>query len=292
MSLREPTNDSSVLEGRIARLEEQLLELRALLARAYEDTPGRAAALLAARRDPAYAEAFSPDPLVTVRIGVFRPGEVLFERALASVRRQSYENWEAVLVCDGRDETTAAQIEQLGDERLRCVQRPRNGPYPDSPEHRWMVAGSHPFNEGHALARGRWIAPIDQDDEWGDRHLEELLDCALRTRAELVYGVGRVVIEEHGETYFGVWPPALGDFGFQAAIYHSGLSGFLYDANSHLFDEPADWNLARRMLEAGVRFEFLDKVVTTYYVPRDDPGLDWWRERMRIRSSFAADQAR
>jgi len=34
--------------------------------------------------------------------------------------------------------------------------------------------------------------------------------------------------------------------------------------------EPADWNLARRLVEAGVRFPFLNRVVTTvHYVPRN-----------------------
>jgi hypothetical protein len=150
------------------------------------------------------------------------------------------------------------------------------------------VAGSHPFNEGFALARGAWIAPIDQDDEWTEDHLEVLVDTALRTRAEVVYGIGEAIVADLGETYFGAWPPRLGDFGFQTAVHHACLTSFLYDVNAHLIDEPADWNLARRMLEAGVRFDFIEKIVTTYYVNADARGIDWWRERLRSRGRFSS----
>jgi glycosyltransferase involved in cell wall biosynthesis len=238
------------------------------------------------RRDPRYEEAYRVGPLVTVRIGTCRRAALLIERAISSVQRQDYANWEAIVVCDGPDPETAERIANLGDARIRCVQRPRNGPYPADEWARWNVIGTHPFNEGHALARGTWIAPLDDDDEWTDDHLSVLVGTALRTRAEVVYGVGQTFVAGTGETYFGAWPPVLGDFGFGVAVYHALLSSFLYDANAHLFGEPADWNLARRMLEAGVRFEFVEQIVYRYYVTEQAPGLDWWRERVKTRGPF------
>lgn len=282
-----PTDD---LAARLAGVEAELTRLRELVARAYEATPRAAAEVLRARRDPGYADAYGPEPLVSVRIGAYRGGDVLFERALASVRAQTHANLEAIVVCDGPDEETAGRIAALGDERIRCLQRPRNGPYPESGEARWKVAGVHPFNLGVAHARGAWIAPIDQDDEWEPDHLATLLAAASRSRAEVVYGVSRVRLGGGGETWFGSWPPALGDFGFQAAIYHAGLAPLLYDVNSHLLGEPADWNLARRMLEAGVGFEFEQRIVTTYYVDADDPTLGWWQDRERERGAFSPER--
>jgi glycosyltransferase involved in cell wall biosynthesis len=60
------------------------------------------------------------------------------------------------------------------------------------------VAGTHPFNEAVSHARGTWIAPIDHDDEWEPDHLEVLVGAALRSRAELVYGVCRAQIANIG----------------------------------------------------------------------------------------------
>lgn len=279
------------LAQRIDALEATVSRLRQLLIRAYENTPQATAAVLDARRASSYEMAYSGDPLVSVRIGTYRGGDLLFERALRSVRRQSYPNWEAVVVCDGPDAATATRIAALGEPRIRCVQRPRNGPYPEGEPARWYVAGAHPFNEAVALARGAWIAPIDDDDEWTDDHLDVLLTTALRTRAEVVYGVARAIVD-NSETYFGTWPPTQGDFGFQTAIYHAGFARLLYDINSHLVDEVADWQLARRMLEAGLRFDFVEKVVTTYHVKPEAPGADWWRARVRERGAFARRGAR
>jgi glycosyltransferase involved in cell wall biosynthesis len=276
----------SELSARVSRIEAEIASLRELLARAYEETPRQAAALLDARRSPEYDSAYAGEPLVTVRIGTRGGSDVLFDRALRSVSEQIYANWEAVIVCDGRADETAGRIAALGDRRIRCVQRPRNGPYPSHEPARWQVAGSHPFNDAVALARGAWIAPIDDDDEWSADHLEVLVGAALSTRAELVYGVARVIVAGEGETYFGAWPPASGDFGFQAAIYHSALKTFLYDANAHMVDEASDWNLARRMIEAGVKFEFVEQAVTTYYVEAGKAGIDWWRDRLQNRGAF------
>lgn len=278
---------SHELLSRLQAVEAQLDELRELLARAYEETPRRAAELMRARRHADYAEAYAERPLVSVRIGVYRPGPLLFERALPSVLAQTYGDWELILVSDGRDEETMLRVAELGDERVRFVQRPRNGPYPDEPAKRWRVAGVHPFNQGVAEARGAWIAPLDQDDEWLPEHLEVLLRAARRTGAEVVYGAARVMLEDGAETWFGSWPPALGEFGFQAAIYHAHLAEFCYDVNAHLLDEPADWNLARRMLEAGVNFEFVEQIVSSYWpTPGQEPEWGYWQERHRRAGSF------
>jgi len=276
------------LSHRLAVVEGELGRIRKLLARTYEDTPRATASMLSARRDPSYRAAYAAEPLVSVRIGAFRGGDLLFERALRSVREQTYSHLEVIVVCDGRDAETAGRIEAIGDDRLKVVQRPRNGPYPDDPEARWQVAGVHPFNQAMALAKGAWIAPIDQDDEWSKGHLGALLAVAQETEAEVVYGVGRAVLDDGSETYFGAWPPVQGDFAWQTAIYHAALAPFIYDVNSFLLGEPADWNLARRMLEAGARFEFVDEVVTNYFVNQGEPAFDWWKARERERGAFGA----
>lgn len=278
-------SDRNVSE-RLAAIERQLDALRQLVTRAYEGTPAQAAQLHTRRREPAWERAYDDGPLVSVRIGTYRRGDLLFDRALRSVRAQTHAHWEAIVVCDGPEPDTAARIAALGDERIRCVQRPRNGPYPPDGIARWQAAGAHPFNEGAGLARGAWIAPLDDDDEWTDDHLEVLLAQARRTRAEVVYGQMRAVVAGEGETWFGTWPPQLGDFGFQAAIYHAGLGDWLYDVNSHLSGEPGDWNLARRMLEAGVRFDHVERCVGTYHVAAGTRGVEFWRARIAERGAL------
>lgn len=274
----------SGIERRLAQLERTLAHIQQASLRSGEYPSLMAAELQALRRTESYAAAYLETPLVTVRIGVFRPGDLLFDRALRTVREQTYPRWEAIVVTDGPDPLVAERIAALGDSRISCVQRPRQGPYPADPVTRWRVAGTHPFNEAISHATGTWIAPIDQDDEWDLDHLEVLVAAALRTRAELVYGQCRAEVAGVGQSLFGKWPPIEGDFGFQGTIYHAGLAEFmLYDVTSHLTGEVADWNLARRMLDAGVRFEFVERPVTTYHVAASSLHFEAWRTRVAER---------
>jgi glycosyltransferase involved in cell wall biosynthesis len=275
------------LAGRVDGLERRLDALTRLVARTYERMEGWPERLEALRATSEYLAAFEGDPLVTVRIGTYLGADSVVSRALASVRRQTYPHWEAIVVGDATPDDTGERIAALGDDRIRYVNRPFNGPYPERPEERWLVAGTHPFNEAAAMAAGAWIAPLDQDDEWTDDHLEQLLRAAQQQRVEVAYGVMRVVIEGADETtWFGAFPPRLTDFGFQAAIYHAGLRDFRYDTAAALVGEPGDWNLARRMMDAGVRFGFLGRVVGTYHVEAGARAAGWWSDRARERGAW------
>jgi len=232
------------------------------------------------RRLRSYEEAYVGTPLVSVCIATYQRARILCERTLPTVLRQTYTNWEAVIVGDACLDDTAARIAALGDPRLHFYNRPLNGPYPEDPRRRWLVAGTYPANEALARVRGCWIALMNDDDEWTDDHLAVLLAEAQRTHSELVYGRMRVQIHGTGqESSFGDWPPQLGEFGFQAAMYHGDLRGFQFDVDAHELDEPGDWNLARRMLATGVRAAFLPRVVGTYHLAANHSGQEWWSKR-------------
>ena len=256
---------------RVRNIEADLHNTQALVARTYERTFAWDRLLAEVRRSPDYEEAFRPEPLISVRVATFNLSEILCERTLASLRRQSYERWEAHVVGDHCTDDTDVRVRKLNDPRITFTNLPWRGPYPDDAKARWYVAGAAPANAGLAAARGAWIAPLDHDDEWDDDHLECLLEAAQRNRAELAYGRLRVVDATTGDfiSEMGTWPPVRGEFGFLGAIHHAGLRRFQYDPNCRFADEPGDWNLARRLWEAGVRFHYVDRAVaTSYFTPR------------------------
>jgi glycosyltransferase involved in cell wall biosynthesis len=190
----------------------------------------------------------------------------LIERALASVRRQTYSNWEAVVVGDGCTDDTPDRVAALGDPRIRFRNLPVHGSYPEDAKQRWMIAGVPAMSAGLRMARGSWIAPLDDDDEWDDDHIEVLLDAARAAEAEFVYARARCRLEgEVIDKNFGAWPPTQGQIGLITSIYNGALSGFEHDMASRFMNEVNDWNLVRRMWEAGVRFHFLDREVATYH---------------------------
>jgi glycosyltransferase involved in cell wall biosynthesis len=81
-----------------------------------------------------------------------RPDLVI--RAVQSALSQTYSNVEVIVVVDGPDLATTAVLESLGEPRLRVISMPVN------------VGGSEARNIGVRAARGRWIAMLDDDDQW------------------------------------------------------------------------------------------------------------------------------
>ena len=78
--------------------------------------------------------------------------------AVDSVLRQSYENWELLLVLDGCTDGTDAVLEEFcadrKDERIRLIRQPENR------------GAAQARNRGLTEASGRYIAYLDADDLW------------------------------------------------------------------------------------------------------------------------------
>jgi glycosyltransferase involved in cell wall biosynthesis len=254
-----------------AELRTRLRRTQALTARVYEQLHAWPELLADARERAGYELAYSePQPLISIPIPTYHSPETLCERTLASVRAQTYGNWEAIVVGDHCTDDTEARVRALGDSRIRFVNLPVREVEPADPWEEWAVRGSVPRSTGIELAAGRWIAPLSHDDAWDSDHLATLLEATRSGRAELVYSQMRVVDAQAPDRAAfrrcGAWPPRLGDFAFQASMFHGELRFLRYDRACALASEPNDWNLARRAWEAGVRFEFVDRETATLYV--------------------------
>lgn len=255
------------LYGRFLRLERMLLAL-------FEAEAHHRELLWQLRASDAYEAAYAEDePLISIPIPTYDNFRRLGDRALPSVLAQSYQNFEVVVVGDDAPPETAEVVASFGDPRLRFHNLPYRGPYPEDRTARWHVAGVPPWNTAVRMARGRWIAPLNDDDAFTPDHLELLLRAAREQRHEVVYGR----IAQRGpagdtEVLEGRFPPEWSHFNWQSAIYHAGLRFFELELAHALFDMPADWALCRRMLRAGVRFGMVDDVVVEWF-----PSEDWGR---------------
>jgi hypothetical protein len=264
----------------VAELRDAVAELQALqtnlfrVSRAEYDKIGDLRQkLIALRSSDAYAATFeNRNPLVSVPIATYNSAELLVDRAIASVRAQTYDRWEVVVVGDGCTDDTAARVEAVGDPRIRFVNLPFRTVYPEDPQDRWRVSGAAPWNRAVELSQGEWIAPLDDDDEFLPDHIETLLNLALERRAEYAYGGIEQVGGPGIGRYLFSFPPELHETGMQAAIYLRALEFFECDIYSWAMEEPTDWNVIRRMREAGVQMAATEDPVTRYY-----PSMGKWR---------------
>ncbi len=132
----------------------------------------REARLAAARRRAGeLPELASPE--VTVVVPCFNQGAFL-DDALASVFTQTFESFEVVIVDDGStDPATVAALTGLDWPRTRVIRQ----------ENRGLPAAR---NAGIRAARGRYVVPLDADDELTPGFMAEL-HAALGDRPEAAY---------------------------------------------------------------------------------------------------------
>ena len=218
-------------------------------------------------RDVCWLEPDGDDePLVTVRIATYNRGQMIVDRAIASALAQTYERLEILVVGDHCDAATERAVRSVGDPRLRFVNLPQRGTYPEHRMHRWMVAGSAPMNAALALAEGAWLAPCDDDDELTPDHVEVLLGEAKRRRLEMIWSRARCEVQPGQWTVIGSEPLAHAQISHGSVMYSLGLRFFRHSNTCWKLEEPGDWNLWRRMRDAGVRTGFVDRVTYTHYL--------------------------
>lgn len=104
-------------------------------------------------------------------------------KAVESVVRQSYPNWELVVVDDKSTDGSAGVVETIADERIRLVRLEKNG----------GVGAAR--NRGVAESHASWICFLDADDWWESTFLEELAGLIERHPAAGIYGTGYWIVK-------------------------------------------------------------------------------------------------
>ena len=207
------------------------------------------------------------EPLISIIIATYNRGRILVERTLPSIFRQTYRNFEVIVVGDHCADNTPELLSRVQDPRLVFYDLPQRGKYPKDVKLRWFVQGTPPRNKGMRLARGKWLSWLSDDDVFTPNHLEDLLSFAMRGRYEFVSGAYEA--ERQGQKH------VLGDDAMREAlgIAVGGMPTWLYRTylrhfrwNRHCWRKawncPVDYDLLVRMKHAGVRMGYLDKVVT------------------------------
>jgi glycosyltransferase involved in cell wall biosynthesis len=190
-----------------------------------------------------------PDtPLVSVCVCTWNRAGLLTERCIPSVLGQTWENLEVIVVGDGCTDDTEKRVAAIGDRRLTFVNQTERGAYPQDPERRWMVAGTHAINRARALAKGHFITQLDDDDEYTTDRIDKLVRFAREEALDFVWhpfwtedGDGTWSINEAQEF-------ALGQLTNGSVFYRSWFAKIEADVNAWRLLEPGDWHRYRRIL--------------------------------------------
>ena len=187
--------------------------------------------------------------------------DLLLNRSLASVLRQTVPVDEIIIIVDGEPMRSFVDLcrELPQDARIEVmnIERPV---YPQWPGDMWLVQGWKARNTGLDTATSEYVAPLDDDDEWTDDHIEILMNAINSTGADFAYGKA---ITPQGQWY-GHWPPSGANFTDGSQLYRRDL-GYRYDPECITRGKAEDQDLWDRMVEGGVHFTFVEHLVHNYF---------------------------
>jgi glycosyltransferase involved in cell wall biosynthesis len=193
-------------------------------------------------------------PFFSVIIPVYNRAHAL-AAAIESVRAQSFQDFEIIVVDDGSKDDPRAVAESFGDPRIRFIRQANAG-------------GGAARNTGMDAARGQFVAPLDSDDAFLTHHLASM--HALLDGTENLAGYARVRVDR-GDGRVFLKPPRAILPGEEMARYLLCDRGFTPTSTLAVpreaavrirFDEhlraAEDTDFAIRLTLAGTQFRMLE----------------------------------
>lgn len=149
-------------------------------------------------------------PGVTVLMTVYN-GMAYLAEAIESILVQSYDDFEFLIIDDASTDGSVALIRSYADERIRLVRNPVN------------LGQVSSLNKGLWLARGKYVARLDQDDSSYPTRLERQVAVLEANARVAVVGTWMQAVDGNGR-HVRIWPGRLND---QVAFLSSSLTNRL-----------------------------------------------------------------
>ena len=221
------------------------------------------------------------NPLISVIIPTYNRRYFLEKISVPSVLRQTYTNFQLIIVDDHSTDDTGDFVKSLSkkDKRIKYVKNFRKK----------GVSGAR--NSGILVSNGKYISFLDDDDEWIPEHLERLLNILKRypeidiisAAAKMVDFLSKKIIRYlYLEEYFKTPGKYLNGFYlFDKDLFYYSIDGFficntlamlvkksvfnfvIYPENLSICE---DCFLVHSMAYKGFQFAFYPKVHRVWYV--------------------------
>lgn len=114
--------------------------------------------------------------LVSIIMPAFN-AEKTIQKSIESILKQSYKNWELIVIDDGSTDDTKEFVERLikKEKRIRLITNHKN------------IGCALSRDKGIKASNGRWIAFLDADDLWLPKKLEVQIAFHKKSKAVLTY---------------------------------------------------------------------------------------------------------
>lgn len=198
---------------------------------------------------------------VTVCITTYNR-EDLLANTINSVLNQTYRKFELIIIDDCSTDNTEGLVNTIYDDRLRYVRHKQN---------KGLAAAR---NTGIKEAKSKYIAFLDDDDEWLPKKLQEQVNLIESSEADVVY-CGNVIIDKNNKIVRKGKPEIKGNI--RSEIVKKGLStipsscffrkealeavgGFDENLESHI-----DHDIWMKMAEKNYKADYVDQALVVIY---------------------------
>jgi glycosyltransferase involved in cell wall biosynthesis len=180
---------------------------------------------------------------------------------MESVLSQTFQDFELIVVDDRSTDRTREVVQSFHDPRIRYICHEAN------------KGGPAARNTGIKLAKGRYIALLDDDDEWLPLKLEKQVRKMRESTARIgVIYVGSEIYDEREKRVVEIHEPRYRGNVYQPLLLGTTLSGSMSSvlikrecfAEAGLFDEGLsscqDWDMWLR-ISARFEFDFIPEIL-------------------------------
>lgn len=220
------------------------------------------------------------NPKVSIYIPTYNRSSILFSKAIPSVLKQKFTDYELIIVGDRCTDDTESKIKKLNNDKIKFFNiHYKHKPMPYTKENLWMAGEVRAANFALKKAKGDWIARLDDDEEWmSENHLKEMLEFAKKSSFEMISASNQIIID--GKLKIDKGPKLISKYfdnlktkskykdtnvgGHSTWLYKSYLKFFKYNSQCwrKKINRVNDLDLIMRFLSAGVRIGFYDKPMT------------------------------
>lgn len=204
------------------------------------------------------------NPMISVIIPTYNRVTVI-TRAIRSVQKQTYQDFEIIVVDDGSTDDTEKVIHSFNESRITYIKHERN------------LNGAVARNTGINVAKGRYIAFLDSDDEWLPEKLEKQLFKLQLSRNENVLCYSQLYYSNSDTKERTILPlrgmlsgETLDEYLFvndgvmqTSTLMIPGKLMKKLKFNPNLIRHQ-DWDLCLQFSQAGVEFIYLDEPLTVW----------------------------
>jgi glycosyltransferase involved in cell wall biosynthesis len=186
---------------------------------------------------------------VTAIIATYNWSSVL-RYSVASVLRQTFTDFELLVVGDGCTDDSERVVAAMDDPRVRWINLPENTRHQSGPN-----------NEGLRQARGEIVAYLGHDDLWLPHHLQSMVSAFDGTACDLAYALA-ISVDGDGAVWSNVPRPRAGWFASPLTMAHrkrvtEEIGGW---RDYRELSGPPDTELWQRARARGYAFTFVPRL--------------------------------